>query len=140
MTRINAVDKVVDILKGAALRALGNDAVSCTLTHATDARKAKANTTLDSSKLATRLVDVRRQYLDALAAAGVNIVDDLIGLTYVRAQHTGHVFFGEIGFYPGCLHNQNSVARRVRLVKRVGRKLQNVFPNFCAVSFCSHSR
>ena len=81
-------------------------------------------------ELVARLVDVGGQHVDAVVAAGRDVVDDLFRLARVGGEHGCHVLARVVGLEPGGLHDEDGVAGRVRLVEGVGGKLEDVVPNF----------
>ena len=119
----------MEVPEGTSRLALGHDGLGHALAHAADAREAKADALRGRREVPARLVDVGRQDVDALAAAGRDVVDDLVGLPHVGREHRRHVLEGEVGLEPSRLHDEYGVAGRVRLVEGIGGKLQDVVPD-----------
>ena len=58
-----------------------------------------------------------------------DVVNDLVGLARIGRQNGRHVLVRIMRLEPRRLHNQDGVASGVRLVKGVGRELENIVPN-----------
>ena len=129
LARVHALDKVVQRLKRAARLALGDNRLRHAGAHAADAGQTKAHALLGSRELGTGLVDIWRQHGDAVVTARRDVVNDLVGLARVGRQNGRHVLVRIVRLEPCRLHNQDGVAGGVRLVKGVGRELENIVPN-----------
>ena len=125
---VHAVHEVVEVLEGAALVALSHDDLGDAFADAADAGETEADTLVRRREVSTGLVDVGGQDGYALAAAGRDVVHNLVRLAHVGGQDRGHVLLGEVGLEPGGLHHEDGVAGGVRLVERVGRELEDVVP------------
>ena len=129
LARVHALDKVVQRLKRTARLALGDNRLRHAGAHAADAGQAKAHALLGSRELGAGLVDIWRKHGDAVVTARRDVVHDLVGLARIGRQNGRHVLVRIVRLEPRRLHNQDGVAGGVRLVKGVGRELENIVPN-----------
>ena len=119
----------MQILKGSALFALGQNRVAYALAHTADTSETNAYALWNGCKVLTALVDVGRKNVDALMPASAQVMNDLFGLAHVARKHRSHVLARVICLEPCGLHYQDGVTRRVGLVERVGCELENVVPD-----------
>ncbi len=107
---VHAVHEVMERLEGAASGALLKDHLGRAFAHAADAGQTKAHAFVGGGELGAGLIDVWRQDVDALRAAGADVVDDLLGFARIAGEHGGHVLAGVVGLEPGRLHDEDGVA------------------------------
>ena len=109
--------------------ALRDDRLDHRPAHALDGRQRIADLVAGHGKTALPLINVRRQDLDAHAAAGHDILRHLIRIVDHRSQKRRHKFHRMIVFQISRLVSHHRVTCRVGLVKGIAGKIRHLVKN-----------
>ena len=144
IAQVDTLGKVEDVLIGAVLLPLLNNAVGGTVAHALDGCQTEAYlAVVVHTELQVRLVDVGPQRGDAHLLALVHELGDLRNLVAAARHDGGHELGRIVGLEVGRLVGHPRIAGGVRLVEGVGGELLPVGPDLLqylrvvAVSFAA---
>ena len=118
--------KILQITERAALGALRHHGTNQAVTHAFHRPQAKADAVSLHGKMVFRVVDVRRQCLDANLLALGNITGNLLRRVQHRGHQRRHILPGVVTLEIGRLVRNNGIANGVRLIERIVCKGNNL--------------
>ena len=126
---VNAVDKVRNVLIRSAGFALFFDSFHIGGPNAFYGGQAISDIAVFNREISIRLVDIRRQNLEAHLFALFFIKEQFFNIGNIQRHNGAHKFYREMRFQIGCLVRNQGIGRSMRLVKAVRGKFFHLVKN-----------
>ena len=132
--RLHSGQKIVQIMKRTTLRTLCNNRIDNRTPYTFDSSECIADRLycftgsigiIGYGKTRTAFIDIRRQQMNAHAAAGSNITGNLWRIINDGGHQCCHKFYRIIMFEPGCLDGNNSVTGCMWFIKCIFCKIHH---------------